>query len=523
MSAAGRLVPGSWLTLLVLLLLLGPPVAVALRGVHAPWWLAFVTPIAFAIVIGLTRRDVPALPLALARRHSVVAALWALLLVVAVVQMTRASLYADDAWQPRYSVEPGSAFRVEHYCMTAYAEAARFALEGRENIYDVRHYTPGFPERRYIGPLTVDPFHYPPPFLLVPASVRLVAPEFFDARRVWFGLQVLMLGAAMLTVARWTGGAVGQRVALAALVVWATPHPFLALQTGNFQITAIPVALLGAVLVTGRHVPLGALLLVFAAAGKVFPSMLVAHVAATRRKWTLVSMAVAAVVLALATAAWFGTAPFVRFVLDEFPRLASGAAFPQTEQPGSAPINASIYGLTTKLRALGASWMDATAGRRVAQGYAVLLAVFAIVSGWRTAPTVIAIRHGHAPGHAATPAGTASRLRLAILWLAILNLASFASPFVGIAYGTVGTVWLMTLLAALGMTPRARAGWLVTVVLATVPVLFVNAPLGAEAPSVQGLLLALAGQVLVIGVNVGAAWVAVRALCAPGPGAAATP
>ena len=63
------------------------------------------------------------------------------------------------------STVPGDRFRVEHCCLTAYGEAARVAVEGGD-VYDREFYWPGGVRRR-IGPLTVDPYHYPPPFLLV--------------------------------------------------------------------------------------------------------------------------------------------------------------------------------------------------------------------------------------------------------------------------------------------------------------------------------------------------------------------
>jgi hypothetical protein len=42
------------------------------------------------------------------------------------------------------------------------------------------------------------------------------------------------------------------------------------------------------------------------------------------------------------------------------------------------------------------------------------------------------------------------RLRQAQVWLGLLNLASFRSPFVPDAYALIGTLWLLTLLAAEG-------------------------------------------------------------------------
>jgi hypothetical protein len=53
-----------------------------------------------------------------------------------------------------------------------------------------------------------------------------------------------------------------------------------------------------------------------------------------------------------------------------------------------------------------------------------------------------------------------TRIRLAQLALALLSLMAFRSPFVGSLYGYLGTLWLLTLLAAGASTPRRRAGWL---------------------------------------------------------------
>jgi hypothetical protein len=39
-------------------------------------------------------------------------------------------------------------------------------------------------------------------------------------------------------------------------------------------------------------------------------------------------------------------------------------------------------------------------------------------------------------------------MRQAQVWLALLTLASFRSPFVPDAYGFIGTIWLLTLIAA---------------------------------------------------------------------------
>lgn len=223
---------GRALTVLAVLLCLGPPAVVALIGVGAPLAAALCATVTAAVFAALFLRGIPPIPIALARRHPVIAVLWTATLLAGSYQSVRASVYANDVTQVAYSVVPGDPFRVEHCCFTAYAEAARLASE-HQPVYAPDAYMPGG-QRRRIGPLTVDPFHYPPPFLFLPSAVRLVAPDLFAARRVWFGLQAVTWGAVMLALAWWVGGPVGRRVALLAAVAWATPLTFFALQTGNF-------------------------------------------------------------------------------------------------------------------------------------------------------------------------------------------------------------------------------------------------------------------------------------------------
>lgn len=260
---------GRILTVSAVLLCLGPPAVVALIGVGASVAGAVSATVIVAGLVALFHRGVPSLPVDQARRHPVMAALWVAIVLAASWQTMRASVYANDVTQVAWSVVPGDPFRVEHCCFTAYAEAARLASEHKP-VYDPEAYLPGG-QRRRIGPLTVDPFHYPPPFLFLPSAVRLVAPDLFAARRVWFGLQALIWGATMLGVARWVGGAAGRRVALLSAVVWATPQTFMALQTGNFQTTAIALGLTGGLLAASSRHWAGGTLLAFAAAATIFP------------------------------------------------------------------------------------------------------------------------------------------------------------------------------------------------------------------------------------------------------------
>ena len=393
-----------------MLLCLGPPLAVGLTGLGLPWRLALAIPPVVALAIGFSRRAVPAIDLEAAKRHPVTSLLCAILVLTASISIARASIYAYDVGRPEYPFAPGDAFRVRHCCLTGYAEAARYLSAG-EPIYDREAYRPGG-ERRLIGPLTVDYFHYPPPFLLLASAVRLVAPDFFDTRRVWFGFQAVVLGATMLLVAWWVGSREGRRVGWLAAGAFALST--LALQSGNYQTTALALSLAGCILASGGRASAGTAMLGFAALSKIFPGILALHVVAWRRPRVTLSLVAWGAALMLLTAALVGLSPFVEFVRDELPRLASGASFPQTEYPGAAQANQSIYGLITKLRHLGLTFLDRSVGRGLSSVYTLVLVVVAIATGWRAG------RH--------LPQTARDRLWMAALWLTILNFASYLAP-----------------------------------------------------------------------------------------------
>jgi hypothetical protein len=58
-----------------------------------------------------------------------------LVAAVAIVQIARESVYMADSTKPAYSVIPGDPWRVEHSCMSAYFEAARFAEASTGNVW----------------------------------------------------------------------------------------------------------------------------------------------------------------------------------------------------------------------------------------------------------------------------------------------------------------------------------------------------------------------------------------------------
>jgi alpha-1,2-mannosyltransferase len=355
---------------------------------------------------------------------------------VAIVSIARISVYMADPSRVDCSYV-NDAWRTAHSCMTAYAEAARFVSDGTHNIYDIPLYEP-----RRLGPLKVDSYHYPPPFLLLPAAIRAIRADIFQVRAVWFTLQALVVASTLLSLACWIGGRTGAYAIVGAVFAMATPHVVYALQQGNFQSTAVPLSVAALVLLYAGRAASGAGLLAFTAASKIFPGVLVVYLLGARRWRALVWTAGFGTALLAITVTAFGSKPFVDFVRDELPRISSGASFPQTERPDTLSVNQSVYGLTVRLRALGASWLTQPRGLAIASVYGVLVLALAGWAGWRNTTDI---------------SNPAARARFVAATLALVSLASFRSPFIGV-YGLMGTVWLMTLLAAGARTDRSLLG-----------------------------------------------------------------
>ena len=491
------LLVGRGLTLAAGLLLLGPPLMVGAIGLGAPETIAWAVPLVVALVAIWSGR-VPPAPLEQARRHPVAAALWVAALAVAVTFSIRTSLFAHYPDAPRFSVAPGDRFREEHLCMTAYAEAARLLGVAGANVYDPELFRPGGVPRR-LGRFTVDYYHYPPPFLLLPLSLRTVAPDFFDFRRVWFAMQTTVVVGLWLGIAWWVGGITGRRFALAGVVLMALPITWASIQVGNVQTTVVAVALAGAMAVASGRAAIGATLLTAATLGKIFPGVLLAHVVSWRRprvaSWVLAS---GASILAV-TAVLLGAGIFSEFAFGELPRMLSGASFEQTETPWAAPVNQSLYGFTVKLRRLGVDVLDRETGKLVTRALFALLAAAVLVVGWRV------VRNAY-------PVGDEARLATLIVAFGFLNLGSFVSPFVGGAYGAIYTIWLGVLVGVSSLPPRIRASFIGAVALLLLANTMVGAPRQGAIPSTVTMAWSLAGAVMLLAINIAAVWLGARRL-----------
>lgn len=363
---------------------------------------------------------------------------------LAILRINTVSVFMADVSRSAYSVEPHDTFRLSHSCLSAYAESARLLHDGDHNIYERSLYRPGNVARE-LGPLKVDPFHYPPPFLLLPQAIRAIAPDFWDVRRIWFALQALILSGAVVGLAAWIGGHRGAMALLGGVLLLAFPHPAATMQQGNFQVTAICLAVIAFALMLAGRMATGSTVLAYAALAKIFPGILVVPLIGGRYWRQLGWVAGAGVVLLAMTVALQGTRPFRDFVSTALPEISSGAAFPQTEIPQHARVNWSAYGQTVRLRHLGVTFLAQPAGLMVSQVYGVVVVALAAWVGWKRRLDV------------GTEAG---RLTAVQVSLALVSLASFRSPFVGALYGAIATLWLMGLCAASATSAARQMSWL---------------------------------------------------------------
>ena len=350
----------------------------------------------------------------------------------AVVEIGRIAPFMADVTRTEWAFASSDAWRSRHCCLTAYSEASRFVAEPGRNIYEPTQYEPSATAPRILHGLKVDPYHYPPPFLLLPRALHVIGGDFLRVRALWFAFQALILGATVLFLPRWVGGRAGGVALVGALLFLALPQVAFSLQQGNFQNTAIPLAVAAFVLFWYGRYAIAAPMLAYAALSKIFPGVLVLYLLAARRWRALLWTAAAGAVLVMLSAAVFGTQPFLDFLGYEIPRISSGEGFPQSERPRVAPHNMSVYGLTVRLRLLGAEWLPQTTGLTIASWFGFFVLALTALTGYR---------------HRVDLSTIDGRMQLLQIGVALITLGSFRSPFVG-GYGVVSTLWLMTLIGA---------------------------------------------------------------------------
>jgi alpha-1,2-mannosyltransferase len=427
-------------------------------------------------------------------------AIWIAVGLLAVAQSVRLSVFMHDVTRESYSVFPPPGIFgvvhpgfVHHACLTAYTEAAGMARRRGVNIYDQKNYLertcePGHSAdciSRKIGPINVDPFQYPPPFLLLPRVALMFTHDFFAIRAVWFTVQVALLGLAVLSTARWIGGRIGRRATLFAPVLAISIPILIGLQVGQFQISTFSLSMLAMVLFSRGREAAGGGLLGFVTLGKVFPGLLALYLLGNRRSaaaWTAGSVVFFTVVALVV----IGTQPFVDFLTHQLPKLSTGEAFPWLDEPDSLPINYGIYALVMNLRSLGVTLVTHGVSSAAASAYGIVVAGLAFIAGRRLAL-------------ASTQNGEQFRVWQAQSWLALLTLGSLRSPFVPEAYAMPATFWLLTLIAAeMPRLSRKHVAALLSLGLMFSTVLENNIPSRTVVPIV---VFSLVREVLALSVN----------------------
>jgi hypothetical protein len=414
------------------------------------------------------------------RRRPVVAVLWVLAALFALLQLGRLSAFMAEPERTWGSVVPDKEV-AGHACLSAYVVAADLSRRGTANLYDARFY-PAFAgdAAKLLAPADVrnlakwmeDPFEYPPPFLLFPRAALLLTDDFLTIRTGWFVLQALGLVVVAAWLARRIGGRDGQLALLLLPVLLASLPTMLGLQFGQFHIATLLLSIAAMICFEERRPAIGGGLLAVAIVSKLSPAFLLVYLLA-RRRWREVAWTLGAgAVFSLGALAFLGWAPFEAFLSYQLPRIQSGEAFSFYEDTELfVSRNLGIPGLVTKLHFLGVPGMTHALG-------AVLGWIFTLLVLWL-----------------AWSAGRRAEDRVgqARIWLALLTLGAFRSPLAP-PYVTLSTLWLLTLLAG---EIRGRTSWVVGFVVAWV-VIMGPPPLTGAAEFVVSSLGQLAGLAVCI-------------------------
>lgn len=381
--------------------------------------------------------------------------LWLALSAAAGYRVASLGAFMLDVQQSEYAMDPPrresddpqmeKPFFPKHNCFTCYIVATELARQGTENIYDRTHYRDAEKKtaiHETIGDaLNIDRFQYPPPFLLLPRLLLATGGDFFQLRTYWFTINVVLFSVTTAALLLWFGGSEFNAYWLVWPILLICGTTLSTLQVGNAHFFVVCISLLAMVCFETKRLKLGGVLLGFAIVSKIFPGLLLVYLLA-RRRWTDVAWTGAAMVAyCLATIAVFGTQPFHAFVSYQLPRIASGEAFSFAfEYIRPLTLNWSVMGIFPKLEKLG--WIadiDGAAARKIVSVlYSGLLLLIVVPLGLKHGPTT--------PPVDRDANGRPRRVSIARIWLVVLVLAQFRSPFLPWAYGGTAILWLLLLL-----------------------------------------------------------------------------
>ncbi|HMB69977.1 MAG TPA: glycosyltransferase family 87 protein, partial [bacterium] len=411
------------------------------------------------------------------------AVLWALLAVTTVVQTARLGAFMTDP-DSDWFVTTRQAFWSKHQCAVAYFYAADLHLQGEADVYDGSHY-PGLTRDAEVHPTVEhlapeDPYQYPPQFLLLPRLALALSDDFSVIRPVWYALQAALFLLVAAALARWYGGRAGRMALWLVPLLWISVPAALNFQYGQFHASVIALAMAAFLAFESGRVRLGGALLAGSILAKGFSGILVIPLLLQRRwreaawtgAWAVAWTAVAFAVL--------GPDPFTAFFRNHVGNLASGASFAFEEawpelRAALLAGNVSPFAAVRKLAELGVPGMSDGFARMVHGLFTVGCLVAAVA--------------------AARAAGPRAR---AVTWLALLNLAAMTSPAAWGDYVPVGTLWLVTLLAA---GEGRIAPWALAVVGGFAALLPGVVPIGSFPGPAASMAVSIAGTVLLIAAN----------------------
>ena len=362
--------------------------------------------------------------------------------VVAVALTAQLFFFAVTA-DARWAIAPSKEFFVPHWCPLGWIEAESRARAGA-NVYT-------FVAREPVSGTDPDPFLYAPPFLLAPRLMFAITSNLTLLRVGWLLLQVLTTLTTYVLVAASVGGAAGTRMIWLVPAVWVAPALLIGLQIGNPHVSVLAAAIAGVLLIQSSRWVAGSGLLAAAITVKLFPAVLLVYFAG-QRHWRAVAGSIAwLAALSIVAVLLFGPRVVTDYI-GALPTIQDGSSVIQfTENRDIAPSNHSVLGATRKLAAIGMEQFTTRRSQLIQTAYGVGIVILALVLGWRASK---------GPPHGP------DLMTVLIVCLALLNLASFRSPFLPDAYAFVGTVWLCTLLLArldaLGWKPVVAfiIGWI---------------------------------------------------------------
>jgi alpha-1,2-mannosyltransferase len=395
----------------------------------------------------------------------------------ALFQLAHLCVFIVNPAEVGYAMGPsrGHGLAISHSCVSAYFVAARSVVTV-PNVYDDELYS--FPYEnstalrrpRPIGSFNMDVYEYPPPFLLLPRALAVLAPDFLRFRMIWFALNGAVVLLGLVAVVQMLGPIVGTRALLLFPLVLASDLTIGTLQIGNLQAMIFSIAMIAMVLLAQHRYAAGGALLALAIVSKLFPGMLLVYLM-VRRKWRALAwttcLIAALVVISLVDTGW---APYSAF-LHHLPKLLGGESFPAFRNPVSVAKNYSVPGMVFKLKLFGIEGASFGAMKIVGWIYTLIA----------LAATVVLARR------------TLNREQEPTVWLTVLLLASLRSPFLP-AYAVIPALWLLTLLAAtVAPTVRTLSGVLLGWVMLNIAI-----PQQGPDPRLISVILLLPQAVIVI-------------------------